>query len=286
MRRLALLACCCVPAYLGADVVVIPHILEVNGKPVGTAVRVTGGVRSTMPTPSSGYEPLNIEFEPSSNEPLLELIADSFNRPFGRDQDVWTITQGDGKSSRKREFVEAHLTSLSLPLLDRTSKAPGYLGSELTFGKKSEVTVQGWDYKPKQQKQWLCSNFRVSMGTLNSSRISKVHAFTIKMKLTDVDGDGRPESSFASSPILMELPYEDSAGFQEWFQSTLEGRGYPVPVKFTLADSSGDLANIEIEMRITSLDFPNPFDVLVSGKETVQVGGTMTERAPKIDLNP
>lgn len=270
-----------------ADVIVLPHILEVDGKPVGIASKITGGVRSTMTTPLIGHDPLNISFVPDGNGPLIQRIANSINDPLGRDNEFWTITRVDGTGETfRREFRGARISGLGIPPLDVGSKESSCLTTDLEFETKS-VIVRGWDYPKQKQRSWNPSNFTIKIGNLNASRVNKVHAFTIKTKVEDSDGNGVPEVRYESSPIRFQIPFEDSAPFFEWFQMSLEGKPVALPFSLTLFDETRHVMTIHAEMNITSFDFADPFAVMKKGGTmNMEAGGTMTEKAPKIDLNP
>lgn len=95
---------------------------------------------------------------------------------------------------RRMEFKKAWLSEVSLPSLDAASNETGLMTIKL----RPESTV----LKPPggklpnlalaKQKNWLASNFRLQVGDLPCSRVTKIEALSIKQQITEYREGGDP----------------------------------------------------------------------------------------------
>jgi hypothetical protein len=126
---------------------------------------------------------------------------------------------------RSREFFDALITELTIPACDGSAKDPAYmtikLSPELTRPRKGS-SVRG-AFGNTVQKMWLPANFRLKIDGLDTSRVNKIDAFTIKQ--TVVTNQVGEERDFAKEPTKLEFPNlvitfseTTAATWQAWFE--------------------------------------------------------------------
>jgi hypothetical protein len=182
---------------------------------------------------SVSYEPFVIRTSLSLSPPIREWIQASFDARPALKSGAIVAADFDFKAIRYREFRDALITEIGFPALDGSSKEAAFLTLKLT---PEEIRYRGGDgaklkgaVQPKQ-KQWLASNFRVTIGDLPCGRVSKIDSITIKQGSIE-ESPGRP-----GSPRVVSAPWEvsnvkatfsavDAAPWEEWFRSfVIEGK--------------------------------------------------------------
>ena len=114
---------------------------------------------------------------------LYEWIKAAFDKGYVTKSGALVATDFNYKERSVHEFQNAHLTSLTIPALDGSSKDAGYFNVEfeaqmVRWNKGSGKDIRGV-VVPKQ-KAWLCSNFRIELGGLPCSRVVSIDSFTWK----------------------------------------------------------------------------------------------------------
>ena len=75
-----------------------------------------------------------------------------------------------------------------------------------------------------KQKQWLCSNFRLRIGKLPCTRVSKVDSFTIKQGIKENTVDAVRAAPPGATPSNSESKITFSAlmvgPWQDWFKTS------------------------------------------------------------------
>jgi hypothetical protein len=131
-------------------------------------------------------------------------------------------------------FDRALITEVTFPALDASSQDAVSLTVKLTpeltrRRKGSGASVQA-KLDPKT-KQWLSSNFRLTIDNLPAPRVARVESFSIKQRLADTgagafrDDDKRP-GALELSNLVITLPEADAEPFQAWLEdSVVKGNG-------------------------------------------------------------
>lgn len=111
------------------------------------------------------------------------------------------------KAQSRLDFEDAILTSITVPKLDGSSKDAAYFGVEFEPGRVRYSKAGGEDIRGlagTKQKAWLCSNFRVEIGSLPCDRVASVDSFTWKSVVsTDLTGLSQTPSR---SPAQVTVP--------------------------------------------------------------------------------
>ncbi len=113
----------------------------------------------------------------------------------------------DSNVVRRMEFKKAWLSEVSLPALDAANNDPGLLTIKFRPERTKLAPVGG--KLPNQplakQKTWVASNFRLQVGQLPCSRVSKIEALTIKQHITEYR-EGGDTGAVHLAPGKLEFP--------------------------------------------------------------------------------
>jgi hypothetical protein len=118
---------------------------------------------------------------------------------FGADSQMQVVSQ--------REFFKSLITEITIPAMDASSKEPGYITLRLTPEYSRSTKLPGEtriNTSQRQQKSWLPSNFRLDIGGLDCSRVSKLDALTVKQ--TVVQDDIGEMREYIREPGKLEFP--------------------------------------------------------------------------------
>lgn len=114
---------------------------------------------------------------------MYDWIKQSFDKAY-EPKNGW-LESGDFnyKAQTRLDFEDALITEVTVPKLDGSSKDAAYF--DVTFEPERVRWAKGGgnDIRSKvgpKQKAWLCSNFRVEIGSLPCSRVASVDSFTWK----------------------------------------------------------------------------------------------------------
>lgn len=137
---------------------------------------------------SPKYEDLVIGTDLSLAKSFYDWIAATWNCNFQRkDVDVITVDQ-NGNSLSRDEYFNTLITETTFPACDASSKEPQYLmvkiSPEYSRSKNGAGKIQ-FNSGKGQQKIWIPSNFRLEIGGLDCSGVSKVDAITVKMTIVE-----------------------------------------------------------------------------------------------------
>jgi hypothetical protein len=114
---------------------------------------------------------------------MYDWIKASFDKGYITKDGTFTSADFDYKAQSEMTFSSALITEVTVPKLDGSSKDAAYfdIGFEAEMVRWAKGT--GDDIRAKlgpKQKQWLCANFKVTIGNLPCSRIASVDSFTWK----------------------------------------------------------------------------------------------------------
>lgn len=215
-----------------------------------------------------------MEFYPDGNDGLLQTIVNDMmdSTMMGTN---WTITQVDGATSRKRDFKDALITEVQIPKLDQASKEANPLYcTAVTEG--MSALYEGTQTQRPKQKKWLTSNFRLKLGDLPCSRVSKIDSFTVKQTFAE-DAVGGVQRTTIMSDVSFEVPWEDAAPFMEWFQMERQGTGVALPFEFDLYDGDHYVIGVRAMLNAVSLGAADMFDAALLGPSgpTLKIKGSV-----------
>jgi hypothetical protein len=222
-------------------------LLELEGQIVGAPHSAEGGGASAV---VSGfldsdfvlrkdvvgieYQALALEVGPSMSSTFYDWVRAFFERNFQRKNGAVIAADYNYREQSIREFRDALITEVSFPALDAASKDPAFLGVEIQPEFAQFALGQGEKIPPppaSKTKNWLRSRFLVELGGLEEAckRVSKVDAFTVKMKAqdsTDVPRIVAPDAYLEVGNVVLTLPLADVQPFLDWFEE-LVIRGNP-----------------------------------------------------------
>jgi hypothetical protein len=213
-----------------------PHVLEKNGFIEGIAWNFTGG----QPLANGGCEPFDALFSLYGSDSVYSWLIQNINgTPTKTSYSIYSVQKGARLGGLMEEMVPLEII---LPACDGGSKDPAGLRAigRITFKAKEGATIaRAQDDLAKKQKTWLCSNFRIKIGNLPASRVSKVDAISIKQAIGDLDGDGAPDTYYRSGDVVVTLPAADAGMYLEAFRMSQAGSPVELPIQLDFLDGDG-----------------------------------------------
>jgi hypothetical protein len=158
------------------------------------------------------YNDFTVQLGLGMSKPMYQWIKASFDNKVARKDGAIIAADFNIKAKSERSFQNALITEIGFPALDAAAKDPAFLtvkfAPELTVDKVESVQLNA---KPSNQKLFLPSNFRISIGDLPTTKVSKVDAFTVKQGFTESTG-------LTLEPTKIEFPnlVVTMAESQEW----------------------------------------------------------------------
>ena len=212
--------------------------LELDGVKCGFVKSVDGGnttadVVLEPPQPGSfakkhlgnaRIEPFVLAIDLGMHGNVYDWVAESWTgTPTPRDGVVAEVDQKFDERAR-REFHHAVITETAFSALDAASKTPWHV--TVKFAPESIAATKGGGSigagATTKQKQFVPSNFRFELDGLDTKKVSKIDAFTVKQSVP-VDDVGAVRD-FQVAPTTVEFPNlrvtfaESSAPtWTEWF---------------------------------------------------------------------
>ena len=118
---------------------------------------------------------------------MYDWIQAAFDKGYMTKNGAFTSADFNYKAMSRLDFMNALITSVTVPKLDGSSKDAAYFDVEfeaeqVRWSKGDQSDIRG-KIGPKQ-KAWLCSNFRIEIGALPCSRIATVDSFTWKCSVS------------------------------------------------------------------------------------------------------
>ncbi|MEE9133459.1 MAG: phage tail protein, partial [Gemmatimonadota bacterium] len=217
------------------------YALVVDDAPLGFVKRVSGGtIKGEVAVYNLGpenvqkkhlatitYDPFTLEVGMGMSAGFYDWIRASFDKGHVSKTGEFIACDFDYKAMSAREFIDAHISEVTIPALDGSSKEPAYmtlkLDPERIRYKPGDGSVVQAKVAPPTKK-WLCSNFRLELGDLPCSRVAKIDSFTLKLGvIKDEVGQFREATKH---PAKVEVPnlkvtisQADIKPWQEWHKS-------------------------------------------------------------------
>lgn len=133
-------------------------------------------------------------------------IKDSFDKGSAPQSGRFVVADAQGKVQSALDLQGSVLTALTVPACDATSKAAGVF--EVAFqadqvkwalGSGEQITKVA----SRAAKEWVSSNFKVSIGKLPCARVSKVDAFTWRCSVAQADDLGLRHGTLAPAKVTV-----------------------------------------------------------------------------------
>jgi hypothetical protein len=168
--------------------------LALNGGAVGD-VRAFSGLdmqadiseNDLGPDGVTGKHVSNISWTPAQasiglgmGRPMVDWLSQSLAQPLTPASGSVVVGDLNFKAQQAITFLNAVVTSLTVPTLDGASKENGAL---LVGFEAEQVRVAPGDgsdirVKAAKAKAWVCSNFRIEIGSLPCARVARVESFS------------------------------------------------------------------------------------------------------------
>ena len=85
----------------------------------------------------------------------------------------------------RRRFASAVITQVTIPALDVTSTEVATVDVTFSSSKVSDATPSGSPVLGRPHKPWMCSNFKLEIDGLDTSRVASIDSFTWTCALAD-----------------------------------------------------------------------------------------------------
>lgn len=122
--------------------------------------------------------------------------------------------------ARVREFYDAHITEVRLPLLDASSKEP----ASATLRFSPQFVDDGPPQAPLAvapdpvEREWTNANFEIEIGSLPCAGILRVDEIVVA-RTSDAD-----DAPFEVANLVLRFPADDAGPWADWFESfVIEG---------------------------------------------------------------
>ena len=133
---------------------------------------------------SAGFRDIRVEFGADMEKSVYTWISLALQGQHVRLSGAIVGADFNGDVRSRLEFQDAQITEVTFPALDASSKDTAkmsmVLSPDRTFLNRKasgKLSVPG----TKSQKKWLPSNFRFAIDGIDTKRVSKVEALTVKL---------------------------------------------------------------------------------------------------------
>ena len=209
--------------------------LDIDGYNVGYLKKFSGlAMEADIATNDLGPENVqkkhvsNIKWTPGKatvgigmGKGMYDWINASFRKGYITKNGAFTSGDFNYKAQSRLDFMNALITSVTVPKLDGSSKDAAYFDIEFDAEQVRWAKGGGEDIRGKvgeKQKQWLCSMFRVEIGGLPCDRIASVDSFTWKCSVApDQIGIHREPTKHPAKVVVPDIKLSISqADHQAW----------------------------------------------------------------------
>ncbi len=168
------------------------------------------------------YEPFSIAVDLAMGKPLANWIGATLDLSPIRKSGTIVSASFDYKAESLRHFRDALIEEITIPSMIASSKQLAFVTikfkpEEIMYA-KGDNAIQ--NVVSSRQKTWLCSNFRLRIGDLPCSRVSKIDSFTIRQSAQTLDDvhEGASDRTTVEFPNLkVTFSAVDVEPWHEWF---------------------------------------------------------------------
>ncbi|OFZ14942.1 MAG: hypothetical protein A2X86_06325 [Bdellovibrionales bacterium GWA2_49_15] len=161
---------------------------------------------------------LGLGMEPS----LVTWMQDSLSRASSRRSGTIAECDLNNAPILQREFQDALISEISFPTMDATSREAGFITLKFSPESVRRVAAREKCFLSKP-KPWITANFKVELEGLDTTRVSKIDSFGIKIKIRSASGrvGGQESASPEFSNLRLTIGNTSLKGWQEWHDSFL-----------------------------------------------------------------
>jgi hypothetical protein len=192
---------------------------------------------------------------------MYDWIQAAFDKGYMTKNGAFTSADFNYKAMSRLDFMNALITGVTVPKLDGSSKDAAYFDVEFEAEQVRWTKGGGEDIRGKigpKQKAWLCSNFRVEIGSLPCSRVATVDTFTWKCSVApDQIGIFREPTKHPAKVTVPEIKLSiSSADHDPWAQAAkkwfvdghhLEGDEMTGRIVFLDPNMTDEIGEIELQ---------------------------------------
>jgi hypothetical protein len=205
------------------------------------------------------YEPFTIEVGMGMSRDFYNWIQASFDKGHIIKNGELVVCDFDYGIMSIREFQDAHISEVTIPALDGSSKEPAYMTvkfnpEKIRYRNSTRLPIQV-DVGPTTKK-WMASNFRIELGNLPCEYVAKIDSFTLKQSIKkDKSGVSRRSKKY---PTIIEVPnlkliisMADIQPWQQWYHSFIVGGKHKDvldgAITFLGSDLKDELARLDLQ---------------------------------------
>jgi len=162
---------------------------------------------------------------------MYDWIKQSFDKGHSSKDGQFTAADFDYKAQSKIEFFSALITGVTVPKLSGDSKDAAYFDIEfeperVKWSKGGGEVISG--KLGQKQKQWMCSNFKIEIGKLPTTRVASVDSFTWKCAIAPDQLGGFCEPTKHPAKVTvpdlkLAISYADHKDWSDWAYSWFIG---------------------------------------------------------------
>jgi hypothetical protein len=203
---------------------------------------------------NAGYRDIRLEFGADMDPSFYNSIAQALQgQPVSLNGAIVGVDFNYNVISRL-EFQHALITEVGFPALDATSKDAAKMSIVLSpdqtvLNRKVSGKINA--KSPNTQKRWLPSNFRLSIDGLDSKKVSKIDALTVKLpRPACFRCEEDSQSQKVDFPDLVVTMGEPAESVHDWFED------------FVIKGNNGDSQEKGGELVYLSFDLKTPLFIL------------------------
>jgi len=192
---------------------------------------------------------------------MYDWIQAAFDKGYLTKNGSFTSADFNYKAMSRLDFMNALITGVTVPKLEGSSKDAAYFDIEFETEQVRWSQGGGEDIRGKigpKQKAWLCSNFRVEIGSLPCSRVASVDSFTWKCAVAaDQIGIFREPTKHPAKVVVPEIKLSISMAdhdawakaAKKWFVDGhhLEGDEMTGRIVFLDPNMKDELGEVELQ---------------------------------------
>ena len=171
------------------------------------------------------YEPVTLALDLSLEKSVYGWIGRTWKGAYERHDLSLIAVDGNLKPVSERELLQTSVAAVTVPALDAASKEPAHLTVVVApeYSRTRKASGAAVKLPAAKQKQWLPSNFRLSIDGLDCSRVSKIDAFTVKQAVAeDAVGEVRAYAKAAPKldfpPLRITLAESHAQTWRDWHE--------------------------------------------------------------------
>ncbi len=154
------------------------------------------------------YEDISVSCGTGMSKEFYNWVKASFDHQYARKNGAIHTADANFKAVSRLDFFDALVTEIGFPALDAGSKDAAKMtikfSPERTRFAKGDNNAVGGPANSKVQKQWLPSNFKLTIDNLDCTQVNKIEAITLKQKV--VENPVGELRDYQREPASLEVP--------------------------------------------------------------------------------